>query len=224
MTQAFEINQSPVVPTTTAIEFLLDETGSMHSVWDQTISGFNEYVGGQKSQPGECLLTLTKFDTRGVRTQYTDAAIANVALLDRQSYIPTASTNLYDAIGQRIHALTARQETLPADTAILFVIMTDGEDNASREYNAEIIKNLITEKQAAGWTFVFLGANQDAWKVGQTFGMAKGNTMTYDNANIKGAMGDLCAATTAYRSVRSSGIVANASSSTDFFNNTAPGK
>jgi hypothetical protein len=217
MSQAFEINGSTAVSTTTAIEFLLDETGSMMSVWDQTIGGFNEYVNSQKLQPGNCLLTLTKFDSSGVNTVYQDSNIQSVPMLDRNTYRPGASTNLYDAIGQRIKALEARVATMPADTSALIVIMTDGQDNASREHSAETIKVLIKDKEAAGWTFVFLGSNQDAWSVGQTFGMSKGNTMTYDAFDVKGAMGTLSNATTAYRGLRASGMVASASASHDFF-------
>jgi hypothetical protein len=219
MTQAFEIHGSSSVSTTTAIEFILDETGSMMSVWDQTIGGFNEYVNSQRAQPGTCLLSLTKFDTSGVRNAYNDVNIQEVPYLNRDTYRPNQSTNLYDAIGQRIKALEARVAagTYPAETSFLVVIMTDGHDNASREFNAEGVKVLIKDKEAAGWTFVFLGANQDAWAVGQTFGMAKGNTMTYAAGNVAGAMETLSGATTAYRSLRAKGMVASASASNDFF-------
>lgn len=219
MTQAFEIHGSSSVSTTTAIEFLLDETGSMMHVWDQTIGGFNEYVNSQRAQPGTCLLSLTKFDTSGVRNSYSDSNIQEVAYLDRNSYRPNQSTNLYDAIGQRIKALEARVTAgaYPSDTAFLFVIMTDGQDNASKEYDASGVKVMIEDKKTSGWTFVFLGANQDAWQVGQTFGMAKGNTMTYAAGNVAGAMETLSGATTAYRGMRSKGMVASASASENFF-------
>lgn len=217
MTQAFEIHGSSSVSTSTAIEFLLDETGSMMSAWDQTIGGFNEYVNSQKAQPGTCKLTLTKFDTAGLRTPYQDLDISEVPMLDRESYRPNQSTNLYDAIGKRIQALEARVADFEQGTNFLFVIMTDGHDNASREFNAEGIKTLIKDKEAAGWTFVFLGANQDAWQVGQLFGMAKGNTMTYSTDNMSGAMGNLAAATTAYRGLRASGSMASAEAYHGFF-------
>lgn len=224
MTQAFEIHGSSSVSTTTAIEFILDETGSMMSVWDQTIGGFNEYVNSQRAQPGTCLLSFTKFDTSGVRNAYNDVNIQEVPYLNRDTYRPNQSTNLYDAIGQRIKALETRVAAgaYPTETSFLVVIMTDGHDNASREFNAEGVKVLIKDKEAAGWTFVFLGANQDAWAVGQTFGMAKGNTMTYAAGNVAGAMETLSGATTAYRSARAMGMVASASASNDFFSSAAP--
>lgn len=219
MTQAFEILASPA--TTTAIEFLLDETGSMWSLVDATIGGFNEYVSSQRNQPGSCLFTLTKFDTTGVCPQYTDKPIQTVEFLSRDTYTPNSCTNLYDAIGERVKALETRVASYPQDTSILFIIMTDGHDTDSTEHNADSIKALIKVKEAAGWTFVYLGANQDAWKVGQMFGMAKGNTMSYaaSASGMSGAMTDLANATTAYRGLRSKGVVAAASASMDFFSN-----
>lgn len=217
MTQAFEINGSTA--PTTAIEFLLDETGSMWSIYKPTMAGFNEYVASQQQQTGECLFTLTKFDTSGVRTQYTDTPIKSVPFLTEDTYKPNESTNLYDAIGERIKAVEQRVSSYPADTSILFIIMTDGDDTSSYEHNPESIKALIKVKQEAGWTFVFLGANQDAWKTGQAFGMAKSNTMTYGAtaSGVSGAMGDLADATTAYRGIRAKGMVASASATMDFF-------
>lgn len=201
--------------STTLIEFLLDETGSMGICRDATISGFNEYVHKQQENKNDkCLLTLTKFDERAVNTVYTAKPIQDVVDLNRDTYTPNASTNLYDAIGKRIRAL----ESFQGANNILMVIMTDGEDNCSREYTATSVRDLIKEKEALGWSFVYLGANQDAWKVGQTFGMNVNNTMTYSSADIKGAMGTLSAATTNYRNSRSlSADAASLGASGDFF-------
>lgn len=220
MTQAFEIKGSTV--PTTAIEFLLDETGSMWSIAGATIKGFNEYVSSQQSQPGDCLFTLTKFDTTGIRPQYTDSPIKDVPFLNQNTYRPNSGTNLYDAIGNRISELEKRAVDYPTDTAILFIIMTDGEDTSSIEHTPESIKALIQVKQQSGWTFVFLGANQDAWKTGHAFGMAQSNTMTYGAtaSGMGGAMNDLATATTNYRGIRAKGMVASASASTDFFSSS----
>lgn len=218
MSQAYEIVQSQTPTTSTLIEFLLDETGSMGHVRKATIDSFNEYVNSQRTQPGDCFLTLTKFDDRGIRTQYLDAAISTVQDLNEATYNPTGMTNLYDAIGTRIKALEARTSK-DDGKAKLMVIMTDGQDNMSREYTPSMLTQLIKAKEAEGWTFVFLGANQDAWQVGQTFGMTKGNTMTYDTNNMHDTMTTLSAATSSYRSVRSKGIVGSTEASTDFFGN-----
>lgn len=254
MAQAFEVVQPTNSSPLTLIEFILDETGSMSSCRESTISGFNEYINSQRTAPGNCVLSLTKFDVRGggfllggavrmrgiakamhapiattvmpsdtvvnndddVRTMYTDVPVDKVEYLTEATYQPHGSTNLYDAVGKRIHALSARAEQY-TDAAKLVVIMTDGQDNASREYSATSLKALIEQKEKDGWTFVFLGANQDAWSVGQTFGMAKGNTMTYDTANMAATMGTLSASTTRYRSARAMGAVGSTEASRDFF-------
>lgn len=218
MSQAFEIVQSQT-PSTILIEFILDETGSMEYVRKATIDSFNEYLNSQRNQEGQALFTLTKFDSSGIRVQYQDTDVNAVVPLTEATYRPGAMTNLYDAIGVRIKALEARTNK-DDGKAKLIVIMTDGHDNMSREYTPSMLTELIKAKEAEGWTFVFLGANQDAWQVGQTFGMAQGNTMTYSTANMHGAMSTLSAATNEYRSVRSKGIVSSAEASSDFFGNT----
>jgi len=254
MTQAFEVVQPSNPNSTTLIEFILDETGSMSGARKSTIDSFNEYINSQRSQPGNCYLSLTKFDQRqggfqlsgamcmattamrsaapiattvmpndavvntndNVRTMYTDVPIDKVEYLTEATYAPNGMTNLYDAVGARIHALSARAEQYKG-CAKLIVIMTDGEDNVSREYNADSLKALIQQKEAEGWTFVFLGANQDAWKVGQTFGMAQANTMTYSTGNMSGAMETLSAATTAYRGMVASGAINSEATFKGFF-------
>lgn len=151
-----------------------------------------------------------------VRTMYTDVPVDKVELLTEATYSPYGSTNLYDAVASRIHALSAREAQYP-NASKLIVIMTDGCDNASRKHTASSLKELITQKETEGWTFVFLGANQDAWTVGQTFGMAKGNTFTYDTANMAATMSTLSTATTTYRGARASGSACSTQAARDFF-------
>lgn len=224
--RTFKVAQARPVPPDdfpTVIEFVLDETGSMASCRDATIGGFNEYINSQRAQTGKCLLTLTKFDTNGLKTPYTDIDLQLVPDLDHNTYIPGQSTNLYDAIGTRIVSLEQRLAThnWPVQPHVLVIIMTDGFDNASREYSAASIKEFIGKKEGQGWTFVYLGANQDAWKVGQTFGMSQGNTMSYDTAQTRETMRSLSESQSAYRAVRASGNVASTTASKDFFTKPA---
>jgi len=230
---AFEV--APVTSTTktaTLIHFVLDETGSMNWITDSTISSFNEYVGSQKTVNDglKTLVSLTKFsDTggvrlyrrsadndpsrgRSVRTVFDRTDIQAVPQLSRNTYTPNGGTNLYDAIGETIAHL---DRTVTDAENVLVVIMTDGEENCSREYNAASVKKLVEERQAKGWTFVYLGANQDAWKVGSTFGLSKGQTMSYSTADMSGTMANLSMATTAYRSARSVGAADSKSGLTD---------
>ncbi len=90
--------------------------------------------------------------------------------------------------------------------------------HASKQYQLNDIKSLISEKEKEGWSFIYLGANQNAWNVGKTFGLTKGQTMSYNTNNMAATMGTLSTATAAYRSVRATGEVAYGSTSKNFFN------
>lgn len=204
----------------TIINIVLDETGSMNSCRDSTISSFNEYINSQKNLEGECLVSLTMFSLAWgsspetyVRDSYRNLPISNVPDLTPDKFVPNGGTNLYDAIGSTIRRI---EKTVDSRDNILVVIITDGDENSSREYTLDSIKTLVSEKEKEGWTFVYLGANQDAWQVGARFGLSKGQTMTYDVANMAGTMATLNAATTSYRSVRVGGMNA-ASVEKNFF-------
>jgi hypothetical protein len=107
---------------------------------------------------------------------------------------------------------------------VLIVIVTDGGENSSREFNLDAVRELIKAKETEGWTFVYLGANQDAWNVGSQFGLSKAQTMTYSTSNMKGTMNTLAEATTSYRSMRSSGDVAYGSVTKNFFSPETDGE
>lgn len=166
----------------TVVNFVLDETGSMGSVRDATISGFNEYIETLKGQGGEVLFTLTKFNSSKVETVYNVKPIQDVPKLTHQTYAPAMNTPLYDAIAQTIRQTEDALKEMKGKPAVLCVIMTDGEENASREFNRERIVKLIEDRTAEGWTFAYLGANQDAWAVGASIGVPKGNSIAYDAA------------------------------------------
>lgn len=203
----------------TLVNIVLDETGSMNSCWESTISAFNDYIGSQKTAPGVCRVTMTMFSDTGrygfvttglsvepvksaVRNLYSNKPIADVELLSTANYRPNGGTNLYDAIGSSIRAVEAQLAGQDSVPNVLMVIITDGEENCSKEFTVQGIKDLVKAKEADGWTFVYLGANQDAWKVGQAFGLSKGQTKTYDTNNIQHVMADVSTATMSYRSTR----------------------
>ncbi|MNX91885.1 von Willebrand factor type A domain protein [compost metagenome] len=237
LVNAFEVAPVTSTPKTeTLIQFVLDETGSMNSCWDATINSFNEYIGSQKTVNDglTCRVGLTKFSdigrsffyasatdndpkqSQGIRNVFVQKDINDVPLLTRSNYTPNGGTNLYDAIGKTIVDLDG---VVKDSQNVLVVIITDGEENASREYNVSAIKTMIADRQAKGWTFIYLGANQDAWKVGSTFGLAKGQTMSYSTAEMSSTMDSLSLATTSYRSARSLNAVDNKSGEVarDFF-------
>jgi hypothetical protein len=224
----------------TLISLVLDETGSMMSCYDSTISSVNDYLGSQKSAPGVAKVNLYTFSSNGlygragvrtfnatyntsvkadepIRTIVENTAIADVEFLTKQNYRPNGGTNLYDAIGTTIRRVEDQLSPMESVPNVLIVIVTDGGENTSSEYNLASVKALIQEKEAQGWTFVYLGANQDAWNVAQSFGLAKGQAMTYSTDNMAATMATLNEATVSYRGLRATGAVANGSVTKDFF-------
>jgi hypothetical protein len=171
-------NKKIVETKTTLINFVLDETGSMESCRDATISGFNEYLQGLKKRKENILFSLTKFDSRKINVVYNCEPIKNIKPLNRDTYIPGEMTPLYDAIAKTVRETEQKIKDFE-DISVLTVILTDGEENSSKEYSRQNVFDLIKNKECQGWTFVYLGANQDAWKVGQGLGFCQGNTMTY---------------------------------------------
>lgn len=159
------------------INFVLDETGSMEVCRDATISGFNEYIDSLKKDK-KLRFTLTKFDSNKIDVVYNRVLLDKVEHLSRDTYIPGAMTPLYDAIAHTITSIESKVKGKP----VLCVIMTDGEENASHEYNRTKLFKLIKDKEKEGWTFVYLGANQDAWAIGQAIGLHRGNVVNYNTA------------------------------------------
>ena len=221
------------------ITLVLDETGSMNSCWDSTISSVNDYIGTQKGQEGVARVSLFKFSTGGyasrrygnnaasvqagnaIRTVFESKLVAEVEELNRQNYTPNGGTNLYDAIGNTIRRIEAQLAPLTEVPDVLVVIVTDGGENASTEYTLDAVKSLVKAKEQEGWTFVYLGANQDAWQVGASFGLSKGQTMSYSTANMSGTMSNLATATKSFRSSRMTGAVARGTVEKNFFGDKA---
>lgn len=186
------------------IEFILDETGSMSSWVNQVVAGYNEYIDGQRElrTKSKCYLSLTKFDASGIKTICEKTDVRFAPRLDHYNYRPGASTNLYDAIGNRLSRLIGEQDLIE-DMDVVIVVFTDGYENASREYKYDQVKQLIKRCENLGWTFVYMGANQDAWQVGSTLGVTNVyNTKTFDMSDTIGTFAALNSATAMYRSTR----------------------
>lgn len=207
------------------IVMVLDETGSMERNKKATVDSVNEFIISQKKVEGSCNLTLYTFsdyvnytsdgENTPIRKIIESKDISEVELISEDSYDPYGMTNLYDAIGVAIKETEKNNKS----KNVLVVIITDGEENSSKEYNIDTIKEMISKKQKDGWTFVYLGANQDAWSVGSKMGLSANQTMTYDVNNINNMMDTLSTSTAVYRSVvvaSSNGSVGNY---TDFFGN-----
>jgi hypothetical protein len=160
------------------INFVLDKSGSMEIIREATVAGFNQFLADQQGEGGSAAMTLTLFDTR-FKTLVTALPVAEVRPLDRRSYIPGGNTALYDAIGHTLR-LTDRYVEEHKPDQVLFVIMTDGQENASREFSQHQIMQLVEHRQlTADYEFIYLGANQDSYRVGASMGLADGRTLDY---------------------------------------------
>lgn len=178
---------------TTLISFLLDRSGSMAQWKSDVIGGFNEFLRDQKEQPGDAAFVITLFDSQSVDTAKFDS-IQKVPDLTEATYQPRASTPLLDAIGKTIN-LT---DQMSADR-VLFVIYTDGFENASHEYTKEAIAALVKEREANGWDFIFLGADIDAWSQAGLIGVKQGSTFSTQGGATGQTMAAASTATSAYR-------------------------
>ena len=125
----------------------------------KTIDSFNEYVKSLKKK-GNFSMTLTKFNGSGVNIEYAKKPIEKVPLLTEKNYCPNMATPLYDAIGKTI---VKHEKEISKGAEILFVILTDGEENSSNEYNLASVKKMIEEREGKGWTFFYMGLGPDAW-------------------------------------------------------------
>lgn len=164
------------------VVFILDKSGSMDVCKEATISGFNEYIEGLAKQKGvKYKMSLTLFDNL-VENRYTNKSLSFIGKLNTKNYKPSGSTAMYDAIHK---TLVATEKDIDDKAKVLCVIMTDGEENASSEVTEKQVSLKIKELENKNWSFVFLGANQDAWVTGQKFGFSKSNTATY-NASMRG--------------------------------------
>lgn len=152
----------------------------MQSVQSATISGFNEYVQSlQKDKDNEYIFTLTLFSTEAWQ-EIKGQSIGDVKKLTTTTYDPDGGTALYDAVCQTIKGVKHKK-----GQPVLTVIMTDGEENSSREFDEKAMADLIKEKEKEGWTFVFLGANQDSYAKAQKYGISHANTANF-NATFVG--------------------------------------
>jgi uncharacterized protein YegL len=167
------------------VNVILDKSGSMASKLNDVIEGFNAYLNGlSKEDKVDYLFSLTLFDTM---VAYRDVAIplASVGKLDTQTYVPGGNTALNDAIGITVRKVEGDK---PQVDKVITVIMTDGEENSSREWTHDAVKSLIEQKEREGvWTFVFLGAAPDAWVQGRSLGIPMANVAQYRTAQYRDA-------------------------------------
>ena len=165
----------------TELVFILDRSGSMHGLEKDTIGGFNSVLERNKALPGDANITTILFDHR-YTILHDRQPIRSVAPITERDYSPAGMTALLDAVGRAI----CKIDNVRAHTAedyragkVQFVIITDGLENASREYSAQRVKQMIRDRQdREGWDFLFLGANMDAIAVAEDMGIQADRAVT----------------------------------------------
>lgn len=186
--------------------FILDESGSMSPLKDDTIGGFDSFIEKQKKEAGECKVTTVLFNN-AVYKIHDAVDINEVTSLDI-SYTPMGTTALLDAIGTTIDEVGIRLANTPEEERpgkVLVVITTDGYENASKEYTQDMVKRMIQLQQNTyNWTFMFLGADIDAKQVGGSYGISHSHTYTKSAGGLS-SIYTVVADTTSY--MRSRGVV-----------------
>ena len=166
----------------TELVFILDRSGSMQGLEGDTIGGFNAMIEKQKKEPGEAFVSTVLFDDR-TEVLHDRVKVGEVRPITEKEYYVRGCTALLDAIGGAIHHIGnihkyARPEDVPEHT--LFVITTDGMENASRRYDSETVKKMIERQKAKySWEFLFLGANIDAVETASRFGIGADRAVNY---------------------------------------------
>ena len=166
----------------TELVFILDRSGSMQGLEGDTIGGFNAMIKKQQKEPGEAFVSTVLFDDQ-TEVLHDRVKVSDVQPMTEKEYYVRGCTALLDAIGGAIHHIGnihkyARPEDVPEHT--LFVITTDGMENASRRYSAQRVKEMIRrQKEKYGWEFLFLGANNDAVETAGNLGIAPDRAVNY---------------------------------------------
>jgi hypothetical protein len=165
---------------------LIDRSGSMNGKQADVIGGFKTFLEEQRNLDAQ--LTLIQFDDKYEHLLTEHISTFPASVID--NYKPRGGTALRDAIGKAINEATEKK--------VLFVVITDGEENQSVEFSPSALKALITEKEDAGWKFIYMGANQDSFTSAQDLGISKGMAVNYCAANTTATMRGLSYASASY--------------------------
>lgn len=172
----------------TELVFILDRSGSMAGLESDTIGGFNALIEKQRKQDGKCYVSTVLFDNVA-EVLHDRLELSEIKKMTEKDYSVRGCTALIDAIGGAIHHIGnihkyARPEDVPEHT--MFVITTDGQENASHQYTSDKVKQMIErQKEKYGWEFLFIGANIDAVETATRYGISKDRAVNY-NADSQG--------------------------------------
>jgi hypothetical protein len=171
----------------TSVNVIIDKSGSMGSLANDTIGGFNTFLADQKNVPGDVSFTLVVFNNH-YDVVYDAVPLATVPELSVKTYRPSGGTALLDAVGTTINNVGAKLAAMSEEerpSKVIFLIVTDGEENASHEYKLEQIKDMVThQREKYSWEFVFMGANIDAISAGTSLGISAANSVNYVASSV----------------------------------------
>jgi uncharacterized protein YegL len=171
----------------TELVFILDRSGSMSGLESDTIGGYNALLDKQRKEPGDVILTTVLFDDR-YELLHDRINLKGVAPITDKEYFVRGSTALLDAIGNTVNKIVNVQRHTAEDEKaenVMFIITTDGMENASREFTYEKIRHMIgRQKEKYGWEFMFLGANIDAVATAERFGIDKDRAANYNSDSL----------------------------------------
>jgi len=161
---------------------IVDRSGSMRSMGQAVKTGFNTFIQEQKAVPGECLATVVRFDSE-VEIIHHGVDLSDVTPATADTFRPRGRTALYDGIGETIAMVQRKISNMPSKPEkVMVMVLTDGEENGSCKYShAEIMKTIVYCEKKLKWTFVFIGANQDAIATGTRIGFSANNCMSYSS-------------------------------------------
>ena len=165
----------------TELVFILDRSGSMSGLEDDTIGGFNSFIEKQKAVEGECLVSTVLFNHSST-VIHDRVPLKTISKMSRKDYYPSGNTALIDAMGDSIRHIRnvhkyIREEDIPGQT--IFVIITDGMENSSHRYTSDEVKKMVSAQKECGWEFLFLAANIDAVETAKQYGIDEDRAAEY---------------------------------------------
>jgi hypothetical protein len=164
----------------TEIVCVIDRSGSMASIRNDAIGGFNNFLAEQQKEPGEATMTIVLFDHEYL-INCSGKPVKDVVPFTPSTYVPRGSTALLDAVGRSINEITGRNPK-----KAIIVILTDGQENSSKEFTKQQIKTMIEDCQKKGWVVMYLSANADAFEDGKSIGLSPSQIMPFQS-NTRGA-------------------------------------
>lgn len=167
------------------IAFLLDQTGSMGDIKDQTIEAFNSFVDEQADYPAQTFMSFALFNSDLYILRHKGVRIDHVKHLNPQTYVPRAVTPLLDATYRTIFEAQEWVEDESWEGRVLIVIQTDGYENASKEHSLREVAGLVAKCREKGWDILFIGADMDAWGQAEGMGFSKAQTGSYPKGQTR---------------------------------------